>query len=108
MLGQARALFEKQGQDVEVATSLITVAELRLAQGDAEAAMAAAEEASQWFRRQARPGWESIAESLQLQAAARSTDVDPLTPSALHAVATDLVGHGWVRDATRCGLVAAD
>ncbi len=107
LLEQARARFAQHGQGIEVATSLLTLAELRLAQGEIDAAVAAADDASQWFRRQARPGWESIAAALRLQAAARRDEVEASTPSALRDVADDLAGQGWGREATRCRLVAA-
>ena len=107
LLERASRAFEEHGQGIEVATSLLTLAELRLAQGEIDAAVAAADEAPQWFRRQARPGWESIAAALRLQAAARHETVEASTPSALRDVADDLAGQGWAREATRCRLVAA-
>jgi tetratricopeptide (TPR) repeat protein len=107
LLEQARTRFEEHGQGVEVATSLLTLAEFRLAQGDFDGAVAAAEEASRWFRRQARPGWESIAAALRLQAAARRETVEGATPAALLDAADQLASQGWRREATRCRLVAA-
>ena len=107
LLQQALERFEEQGHGIEVATSRLTLAELRLAQGDSDAAVAAADQASQGFRRQARPGWEAIAEALRLQAAARSADADAGLASSLGEVAEVLAGHGWGREATRCRLVAA-
>ena len=79
---QALERFEEQGHGIEVATSRLTLAELRLAQGDSDAAAAAADEAAEAFHSQGRPGWESIAEALRLQAAARASDADAgLAPS---------------------------
>ena len=48
------------GNEIEIAGALMTVAEIRLAQRDHAGARGAADAAAGWYRKQGRDGWIAI------------------------------------------------
>ncbi len=103
--------YRRQGQETELAGTLLTSAEIRLAQHDLTGAVEAARDAGQRFASQGRSSWAAVARGLELQARAREPGGSDATTTELAIeladVAEELERHGWFAEATRCRLVAA-
>lgn len=107
LMRNALDMLERHGNEIEVAGALVTQSEIRLAQGDAAGARAAADEAAQWFTKHGRDGWVAISTSLALQAAARERVPPADLAAALTEVAERLDRDGLRAEAVRAHLVAA-
>jgi tetratricopeptide (TPR) repeat protein len=106
LIGLAIDMYRQQGQLTELAGVLLTAAEIRLAQRDLDAAIAAAADARDRFVGQGRASWAALATALELQARARQ-DRDPGLIEQLDQIAVELSRHGLPSESTRCRLVAA-
>jgi tetratricopeptide (TPR) repeat protein len=107
LVGRALEMLEADGNEIEMAGALVTAAEIRLAQRDAEGARAAADEAAGWYRKQGREGWVAISKSLALQSAARGDSRPADLAAQLDEVADRLDADRLAAEATRSRLVAA-
>lgn len=107
LVARAISMYRVQGQQTELAGTLLTLAEIKLVQGDLDGASAAAEEAAGWYQKQGREQWVVVARSLSLQADARSARREPSLPEALDSNAAALRRIGLVAAATRASLIAA-
>lgn len=98
--------YRDQGQQTELAGTLLTSAEIMLARSDLDGAIEAARDAGDRFTRQGRTSWAAVARGLEMQARARRNPDDHDLAAPLSDVADELIGHGWEAEATRCRLVA--
>lgn len=107
LLDRALDMFRTQGQQTELGSGLLTLAELHLAGRDAAKAFAAADEAARTIEQQGRHRWIALAHNQALQARAR---VEPATDdliAELQDTAAELESSGWLAEAKRARLVAA-
>ena len=104
---RALEMLTADGNEIEIAGALMTVAEIRLAQRDHAGARGAADDAAGWYRKQGRDGWMAISMSLALQAAARDDKPPSDVADQLDAVADRLDRDGLAAEASRSRLAAA-
>jgi hypothetical protein len=107
LLTRSVSMLEDQGQQTELAGGRLTVAEVRLAKGDAAGAVEAAQHAAAAFEAQGRANWAAVASALALQARSRMPPVAPDVAAALISTADVLAAAGWTSEAIRSRLLAS-
>ena len=107
LIDRAIELSAPSGNDVELAELLLISAEIDLALGKPDEALAASIEASARFDRQGRRQWRNVAERLRLRAAAVLAPEDAAVADELADNGAALAAGGWRSEALAAVLLAA-
>ncbi len=107
LIDRAVELSQASGNDIELAELLLTSAEIDLALGKPDEALASAVDASARFARQGRHLWRNVAERLRLRAAAALAPEDAAVADELADNGAALAAGGWQSEALAAVLLAA-
>lgn len=91
----------------ELAEARLALAAATLADGDADAAQAAAEQAAREFERQRRPGWTALARHAAIHAAFARGERSPRLHARARSAAAALAAAGWPAAALDAQVLAA-
>ncbi|MFV0309133.1 MAG: CHAT domain-containing protein [Desertimonas sp.] len=107
LIDEALALARGVGDELELAELLLLAGTIDLARGVPTQARDRAADAAEYFRRQGRESWLSMASRVQLQSEFELAPDDPGLPAQLLHHAESLRAQGWQFEALTTDLLAA-